>query len=476
MQRRTTMRRSTVAALAAATVAALAVPALAADLGSDRTEEARAAIQDGQARNVILFLGDGMGDSEITVARNYALGAAGVLNMDTLPLTGEYTTYSVREDAPTKPDYVTDSAAAGTGWATGTKSYNGAISVDPATKEALPTILEQAHVAGYATGDVTTARLTDATPAVLASHINDRGCEGPKDLAGTCDDFLKTNGGPGSIAEQQVQTGVDVLFGGGRDKFAQRIPSGEFAGKTVVQQAKRSGYQLITGTSDFARTRPGKKVLGLFGPETLPTRMTGPTASPYVPGSNSNNPGVCTKNPELPDSQPSVEQMTSQAIDLLDGRQADSEQGFFLQVEGASIDKQDHAANPCAQIGETVDFDNAVGVGQAYAAEHPDTLVIVTADHGHTSQITYTDQSDSNHSPGNIATLTTADGEPMTINYATNVFGKSQTHTGTQVRIAAQGPQAANVLGITDQTNLYDTMSRALGLDGTDSDKHGGKP
>lgn len=85
----------------------------------DNTEAARAAVVGGQARNVILLIGDGMGDSEITVARNYAEGAAGRLAMDSLPLTGAYTTYSVSKDDPSVPNYVTDSAASGTGWATG---------------------------------------------------------------------------------------------------------------------------------------------------------------------------------------------------------------------------------------------------------------------------------------------------------------------------------------------------------------------
>ena len=83
------------------------------------------------------------------------------------------------------PDYVTDSAASGTGWATGTKTYNNAISVDPVNKQPLRTVLERAQKAGYKTGNVTTAELTDATPAVLNSHISLRGCQGPADMA-TC--------------------------------------------------------------------------------------------------------------------------------------------------------------------------------------------------------------------------------------------------------------------------------------------------
>src|ERR1051325_5683282 len=118
-------------ALTALAVVALPTAAIAGDAHRDNTSAARQAIQGGKARNVIMLLGDGMGDSEITIARNYQVGANGRLAMDSLPLTGEYTTYAVQKADPTKPDYVTDSAASGTGWSTGHKTYNGAISVRP---------------------------------------------------------------------------------------------------------------------------------------------------------------------------------------------------------------------------------------------------------------------------------------------------------------------------------------------------------
>jgi alkaline phosphatase len=117
----------------------------------DASDELRDAIVNGRARNVIMFLGDGMGDSEITVARNYQAGADGRLWMDTLPMTGEYTTYALQEGNPSLIDYVTDSAASGTGWATGYKTSNGRISSIVGTGTAvtsIPTILEIAQKAG----------------------------------------------------------------------------------------------------------------------------------------------------------------------------------------------------------------------------------------------------------------------------------------------------------------------------------------
>lgn len=447
--------RRLVAGAAVAAVAALATAgstvALAGD--GDRTSDARSAIRGGTARNVILFIGDGMGDSEITVARNYAKGAAGRLNMDALPLTGEYTTYSVRKDDPSKPDYVTDSAASGTGWSTGHKTYNGAISVDPSGK-ALPTILEKAKRAGYRTGDVSTAEIEDATPAVLGSHVTDRSCYGPDEVTKTCPANAVENGGAGSISEQLTQHDIDVLLGGGKKAYGETIKAGADKGRTVLDAAKSRGQQVVTDASGLAAATAGKPVLGLFADGNLDLEWSGPMAR-----NGGTDPSKCTENSARPASQPHLTDMTNKAISLLDAQSKRSKRGFFLQVEGASIDKQDHAANPCGQIGETVEFDDAIKAGRAYAAKHPDTLVVVTADHGHTSQII-----ENTTSPGQTATLITKDGAEMNVNYATAPAGQSQGHTGTEVRIAAQGPQAANVLGVTDQTDLHQTLSRAIGV------------
>jgi alkaline phosphatase/streptomycin-6-phosphatase len=459
-------------AAVAATCVALASTAAFAGGAADPSVAAKQAIDGGRAKNVILFLGDGMGDSEITIARNYAKGANGRLNMDRFPLTGEYTTYSVDKETG-RPDYVTDSAASGTGWATGQKTYNGAISVDRFDHD-LPTILELAQQAGYATGDVTTAELTDATPAVLAAHVADRGCQGPANM-GACPQDAKQAGGPGSIAEQMVDHGVDVLLGGGKGRFDQTVTGGAYAGQTVLQQAQEQGYTFVGDEAGLAATTPDQKVLGLFSPSTMPTRWNGPQATPFTAeGADNTVAKECTNKSNAPEGQPSLEQMTAKALALLDAKtatgkghgKAKGEPGFFLQVEGASIDKQDHAANPCAQIGETIDFDNAIALGRAYAAAHPDTLVIVTADHAHTSQIVEYPQTTGHHTPGGFQTLLTADGSPMVVSYATvaTAPSASQDHTGSEVRIAAQGPQAARVLGVTNQTDLFTTMRVALGL------------
>jgi alkaline phosphatase len=442
--------------MAGVAVAAVALPAaaLAVNADGDRTEAAREAIVGGRARNVILLIGDGMGDSEITSARNYARGAAGRLALDTLPLTGSYTTYSLSREAPHRPEYVTDSAASATGWSTGRKTYNGAIGVDVDGRPA-PSLLQLAQRAGFRTGDVTTADITDATPAAQVAHVSNRDCQGPQSMQ-TCPEEAKEKGGLGSIAEQFLDVRPDVVLGGGRGFFHEELQAGASAGRSVWDQAAKAGYRRVTDATGLAQAGPEKPLLGLFAEKNMDLEWVGPLAAPQ-----GTEPQRCAPNSDRDRSQPRLRDMTWKALHLLDQRTARTRgKGFFLQVEGASIDKQNHAANPCGQIGETVGFDAAVAEVLRYQAKNPDTLVIVTADHGHTSQIVEAGA----RTMGATATLITADGAPMTISYATAPLSESQLHTGTQVRIAAKGPQAANILGVTNQTDLFTTIRRALGV------------
>jgi len=425
--------------------------------GGDQTPALRQALVGGHARNVILLVGDGMGDSEITVARNYAVGAAGrFAGIDALPVTGQYTTYALTKDG--KPDYVTDSAASGTAWATGTKTYNGAVSVD-VTGAPQRSILELARANGLRTGNVTTAEIQDATPAVLAAHVTSRSCYGPVATSRTCPTNAREKGGLGSITEQLLDTRADVTLGGGAATFAEKAVAGPWAGRTLLQQAEDRGYRVVTDTAGLrtvARDGGSAPVLGLFASGNLPVRWTGPLAT-RTGGAEA--PVRCTPNPAY-GSAPTLAEMTRTAIALLDRPGKRAGKGFFLQVEGASIDKQDHAANPCGQIGETVDLDEAVQVALEFAKKDKHTLVVVTADHAHSSQIVSTGST----TAGLTRTLVTADGVPMTVAYGTSESG-SQQHTGSQLRVAAYGPWAANVAGLTDQTDLFFTMRDALRLD-----------
>jgi alkaline phosphatase len=453
-------------------------------LDGDQSQVIRNAINSSNARNVILIIGDGMGASETTIARNYEVGAGGSFaGLDSLPLTGEYTHYALNKDG--KPDYVTDSAASASAWATGTKTYNGALSVDinGAPKQ---TILELAEARGLMTGNLSTAEIQDATPAALFSHVTGRKCYGPVETTKHCPKNALQNGGQGSITEQLLTVRPDVTLGGGAASFAQVAAGGQYRGKPLEVQAKERGFRIVRTAAELTSvTAAGQNapLLGLFADGNMPVRWSGAPAERqgYL------QPAVrCSENSQRGPDMPTLADMTQKAIDLL----KTSGKGFFLQVEGASIDKQDHLANPCAQIGETVDLDAAVQKALQFAKTDGNTLVIVTADHSHTSQIvenfTMEDLqmiADSKKLPlelvrdvvypGLTRRLITKDGAEMTVSYGTssNPDIENETHTGAQLPVSAFGPRAANVVGLTDQTDLFFTMSDALGLKPGDNPK-----
>ena len=456
----------------------------------------------------MLFIGDGMGDSEITVARDYLKGANGHFDGldavgqpsafgDVQAGTGQYTTFSVGNGSkdsavgkdddgklvanpnPGKLTPVTDSSASGSAWATGTKTYNNAVDVDIYGNPQL-NLFELAKAAGKATGNVTTAEIQDATPAVLESHSSERACYGPQ---GKTDGMsnnaskqclinqLKENGGIGSISEQLLDTRADVTIGGGSKYFRQTVQGGEYKGKTVWEQAKEMGFQTVENdpaAMNALQYKDNQPVLALMSDGNMPTKFNPSKATAKDPAKDA-NPTVCTPNANwLGNQGSSLKDMTKKALDLLNDNPNGQKNGFFLQVEGASIDKQDHAGNACGQIGETDDFDQAI----AYAMQNVDltnTLVIVTADHAHTSQIL-------NAQPAYALStvLKTADGNNMVVSYGTaqddsrdadgGYNGGDMEHTGTQLRIAASGPGAQRVIGLTDQTDNFYTIAGALGL------------
>lgn len=262
--------------------------------------------------------------------------------------------------------------------------------------------------------------------------------------------------GRGSITEQMIEGRADVTLGGGAASFSQVAKAGEWKDQSLRDQALARGYVIVENFDDLNAIKQAnqqKPLLGLFSPGNMPVRWQGPKASYH--GNLDKPPVVCENNAERTSDIPTLAVMTEKAIDLL----KTNENGFFLQVEGASIDKQDHSANPCGQFGETVDLDEAVQKALEFARADGNTLVIVTADHAHSSQIIEPEAK----APGLTQALTTKDGAVMAISYG-NSEDDSQGHTGSQLRIAAYGPHAANVVGLTDQTDLFFTMRDAMAL------------
>ncbi|WP_052462242.1 alkaline phosphatase [Nigerium massiliense] len=440
----------------------LSEPGGAARLDGDQTSTIRASIQKPGAKNVILIIGDGMGASEITIARNYLVGAGQALGgIDALPLSGFMTHYSLRKDG--KPDYTPDSAATGTAWATGVKTYDNAISVD-INEKPHQTLLEYAKKTGRATGDITTSEIQDATPAVQVAKVSLRKCYGPEATSKDCPAFAKEKGGLGSISEQLLDTRPDVTLGGGSKTFSEKAKAGRWAGKTLEQQARERGYNYITEKDQLAGVRAAnqnKPVLGLFDEGNLPVKFNELVATKG--GAEEGKAAQrCTVNDKWR-KVPALGDMTRKSIDLLSNNDKGKKNGFFLQVESASIDKKDHAADACGQIGETDQINDAVKAALSFAKKDGNTLVIVTADHAHTSQIV------DGPTPGLDTKLLTNEGSEMVVTYGTSPAGGSQQHTGAEVPVAAYGPGAANVVGLIDQTDL-----NAIIKNGFNSYKKGG--
>ncbi|WP_406415475.1 alkaline phosphatase [Streptomyces sp. NBC_00873] len=336
--------------------------------------------QDGQGkeiRNVIYLLGDGMGRTHVTAGRDRYYGAAGKLNMERLPYTGAVATYAV-EKGSEQPALVTDSASSATAWSSGIKTYNAAIGVDTYEKK-VSTLMEEAKSAGFATGNVSTAEITDATPAAQFSHALLRGCQGPvysdaaclpKKADGTYEPAPQDKTLITPIAEQIARNGTaDVILGGGLARFepddqkalqAQGYQVlGSFGDPSLTAQTAASQKVATKTDLDMAQ---GKKVIGLFNRGNLSVEQ----AKASLPA-------------DAPQKQePTLADMTKKSLSLLNGR---SKKGFLLQVEGAQIDKRSHANDAAQTLAEVKAFDDAVKAAYDFAKKDGHTLVVVTADH-----------------------------------------------------------------------------------------------
>ncbi len=428
--------------------------------------------QSAVASNVILFVGDGVDDHQLTIARNYLLGADDAFSFDAFPYRAAARVLTVSEEDPGMPEYVGDSASGGTAIAAGVVTSRGRIATRAGNGRPVDTLLELAGRAGKRTGIVTTSSVTDATPASFAAHIRRRFCEGPRDMLPTetdprCPEDLKANGGRGSIAEQLAESGVELFLGGGYRHFAQL----DETGVEVLQRVRDAGYRVVRDAdalNEFLGV--SGKLMGLFGADTLPVEWIGedgqrarrvrfaPDGAPVAP-----DPFRCVGNPEFGD-RPTLEAMTRAALT----RFASAPDGFVLMVESASIDKQAHAGNPCGQIGETRALDEAVRVAIEFQSRNPDTLIMVSSDHGHSAQIVpwpslFAARSEPQYPPGKVARLLTLEGGVMAVSYGTNA-NYLEEHTGTQVPVYASGPGASEVRGLLQQTDLFRIARAAMRL------------
>jgi len=437
-----------------------------------------AAIARAAPRNIILIIGDGFDDQHVTMGRNYLAGISGQLGLDTLPFRAAIQIETIDDDG--QPLYVADSANTATSLATGGVTKIGRIATDIADND-LTTIAERAISAGWRVGLVTTSSLTDATPASFLAHVSSRSCEGPEEVLGStyygipqpaCLSDARDNGGPGSIMEQLVSSGAHVLLGGG-DKFLRQTT---VDGITVAQLASDLGFSLLSRGTNLAAQPAPQRLLGTFDEETLEVRWQGDDArvgeatelswlhhvSDYLGSATEPLPMSCEPNPDYQDT-PSLVDMTSTALKQLS---TDNDQGFFLMIESASIDKQSHKRNPCGSIGEIAQLEETLAAARAFAATHPDTAIIVTADHAQAAQILpeptlYSNYPIPIYSPGLTARIRTPEGGMMRINYATN-NGFSEEHTGANVPLFANEVIAPRLKPFMRQREVNEAMQQFL--------------
>ena len=424
---------------------------------------------------LVLIIGDGMDDQQITMARNYLVGISGRLALDAMSYRGSLQAQGISRDDPTKPAYTTNSNVAATAMATGVVTSMGRVATTALTDEDIVSIMELAKDAGMGTGIVTTASVTDATPASFMAHVSARWCEGPENMVSDgdgsspfsydCTSDYKSNGGKGSIAEQIAEAPMDVVFGGGA-KYFDQVAEGE-SDTRVLQLAIANGYTVVTATSDLQNLPFNSRILGLFAPERMPAMLQGNGASKVsVTGGNDRQvtlpePYTCEENPEFVD-MPKLVEMTRAAVKHLERRGS-----FMLVVENESIDEESHVRRPCGQIGGVGQIDETVRYVLDYAKSHPELLIIVVADHGHAAQIVPGAGwfvSSGNIPPGLIARLITTDGSIMGINYATAAPGFRESHTGVQVPIYATGPDVESWPVFMPQTKIFQISKNHLGL------------
>ncbi|MEG8222766.1 alkaline phosphatase [Sphingomonas sp. HH69] len=441
----------------------------------------------GKARNIILFIGDGMGVSTLTAARIHqgqqqgVDGESFVPTMDRLSSTALVKTYS-------HDGQVSDSAPTATAILTGVKTRNGVIGIGPEVPEndcaaskahRLPSLFGFAQGQGMATGVISTARITHATPAATYAHTAQRDWEADGDLtadarAQGCIDIAR------QMVEGDVGARLDLILGGGRANFlptTSRDP--EYAtimGKRTDRKDLTKAWQrrnprgaYVWNSADFAKVDLTRtpRLLGLFEPDHM-----------QYEADRAKDAG----------SEPSLADMTRSAITMLGSR----DKGYVLLVEAGRIDHAHHAGNARRALEDTIALDEAVKVAMDMT-DRADTLVLVTADHSHTFAMSgypgrgnpilgavtnggqalkakdgkgYTTLGYAN-GPG--ATIDTPRADPLqtdttALDYRQQALVPlgSETHGGDDVLARASGPMAHLVKGTIEQHSLYYIMREAL--------------
>ena len=296
-----------------------------------------------QAKNVIFLVADGMNTGTWSLADYYlqhqnSKQSRGARRSEWVHLYAERLVNRTLMETCSANSLVTDSAAAGSAWANGQRVNNGSLNVSPEGKILTP-LHDLVQKSGRATGLVTTTRMTHATPASFATSVPKRGME---------DD----------IALQYLDKGVDVLLGGGSRHFSAETRKD---GDDLFSKFRKSGYEIM-GNRDQ-----------LLGATDIPERLLGTfwkTHLPYTLDSQHNQ--------EIAKSVPTLAEMMRAALKVLDRKP----NGFLLQVEAGRVDHAGHGNDPGAIVHDQLAFDECIAVALEYTRDNPDTMVVVTTDHG----------------------------------------------------------------------------------------------
>jgi alkaline phosphatase len=247
---------------------------------------------------------------------------------------------------------------------------------------------------------------------------------------------------------------------------------------TVEEMARASGFTVLHSKKALSDANPARRLLGLFADIHLPTKLYGEAGrvaeKPQPSLLNSVHWSLgdvelpaamsCVDNPQYGET-PSINLMTSKALDHLS---LDNETGFFLMIESASIDKESHVRNACGSIGELDQLDETLATVLAFAKTHPDTLVMVTADHGQAAQLVPNESLFSIYgvpvfTPGQLVRIKMPDGGEMAVNYATNTF-LAEEHTGVAVPLHANELGRSLISTLITQPEIFEVTRKFLGL------------
>ena len=356
------------------------------ELEKKRLEAEKIQNQLGAAKNIILFVGDGMSLTTVTASRIFEgqrkglLGEENNLSFDQFPFSGLAKTYAVDTQVP-------DSASTMTAMMSGVKTNRGIVGISEQVSRGkcetqagneVISALDLAELAGLSTGIVTTARVTHATPAATYAKSPDRDWEDPSEMPQSaidsgCEDIATQLIDYQSSLNKRYQgaetDGIEVVLGGGLRHFLPQTEADTSEtsignrpdGRNLVDKWKKTNPQglYLDNRTDFDNTDfdQATQVLGLF------------SASHMRFEANRQHNG---------NQQPSLSEMTASAIKVLQK----NPKGFFLMVEAGRIDHAHHAGNAYNALSDTVEFSNAVDVA-LQATDEDNTLIIVTADHGH---------------------------------------------------------------------------------------------